>query len=308
MIYVSQGHECGIGIEVYIKSALLLNERERSSLTLMVHKESLQKNLEQLFSSFEIKKDSFSVCGAHFNVQLFDNFTHSPSDESLKLSISSCNEKDILFTLPTSKDQLFVNNQMVSGHTEYFRKFFKNENISMCFQGPKNKVLLATDHLPLQDVPKAINSDVIKRKIEYTLEYFKDISKVIITGLNPHAGENGLLGTEESKIEVALKELKEAFPKINFVGPIPSDTVFSFNDETNENELLVYMYHDQGLNYFKERNRLLGVNISLGLPFNRISVDHGTAFSLFGKNTANYMGCLYALKETIKRHEKNYGH
>ena len=102
------------------------------------------------------------------------------------------------------------------------------------------------------------------------------------------------MGNEENKIVKTIKYLKEIYPDIEFIGPIPGDSLHIYRKSNDT--LFVYSFHDQGLAKFKSENGFMGVKITFGLPFLRVSVDHGTSFNLYGKNTANYIGCLYLLK------------
>jgi 4-hydroxythreonine-4-phosphate dehydrogenase len=143
---------------------------------------------------------------------------------------------------------------------------------------------------------------LIINKLQITLDnfkkYFFPFNEVILAGINPHAGENGILGDEEKHIKSAITELEKSYGKI-FKGPVSGDTLHYLHDST-KNQLLVYMYHDQGLTQFKSQYGLIGLNITLGLPFLRLSVDHGTAFELYGKNKANISGMLYLFKQAFE--------
>lgn len=279
MIYVTAGHEKGIGLEVFLKSFSLLSSNQQKKFHLFVGEEFGDLLPEEL------------------------NHTLVPrpySHNALEMACDQCGQDDILVTMPTTKNELFFNGQPVSGHTEYFRKRFQNEDLVMFFKSYDANVLLITDHIPLRDVAKKINSDLIHNKVNICVDnytkYFGQLNKVIISGINPHAGEGGILGHEESEITKAIKCLSL---KQEVVGPLPADGLF-INNEFKSDHLYVYMYHDQGLAPFKTMFKSKGANITLGMPFIRLSVDHGTAFELYGKDCANYMGCYYVLKLALK--------
>ena len=158
--------------------------------------------------------------------------------------------------------------------------------------------MLLTDHLPLKDIPQTITEDLIIKKVSTTINHLTHIKNILIAGINPHAGENGLIGTEDQVINKAIIRLKQIYPTHTFQGPISGDTMYFMHQ--NESDLLVYPYHDQGLGVFKAIKKTYGINFTLGLPFKRLSVDHGTAFALFGKNSANYSGALYCLETVFK--------
>ncbi|MCY4524565.1 MAG: 4-hydroxythreonine-4-phosphate dehydrogenase PdxA, partial [Halobacteriovoraceae bacterium] len=187
-----------------------------------------------------------------------------------------------------------------TGHTDFFRRYFKNDSITMTFSGEDCLIILITDHIPLWKVPKHITEELIHNKIQIVLQewekYFYPVEKVFFSGINPHAGESGLLGKEDIVITNAIKKLKKNY-SLDFSGPFSADSLFL---KKNANSMMVYMYHDQALSWFKERYGFLGLNITLGLPFLRFSMDHGTAFDLYGNNQAYYLGCFYLLKETLR--------
>lgn len=302
MIYITQGHESGIGLEIFLKSFLLLSREEKKLLRLVVDKNNLEKN----FKDLGLSQTSFR------ELSLIENDSHSnfASTNSLLTALSHITDKDILITLPTSKDQLLLNNVNQAGYTEFFRSYFKNRNISMTFKGYQQNVLLITDHIPLKDVTKKITAQLIEEKVKITLEnfpkYFHSFDEVIFSGINPHAGEGGILGDEEKHIQTAMNILIKNYDPV-FKGPFSGDTLHH-HINSEKRQLFVYMYHDQGLAPFKFQHGLIGLNITLGLPFLRLSVDHGTAFDLYGKNKANISGMLYLFKqafEVISVHQRN---
>jgi len=177
----------------------------------------------------------------------------------------------------------------------------------MSFQAAKERILLVTDHIPLLSVPSAITDRLIVDKVSYAIDGHKNIfnkstKKVVLAGINPHAGENGILGKEDFVINKALLQLKNIYPSISFDGPFSGDVLHNYiSNEELSTSLKVYMFHDQGLGYFKGKYGVVGSNITYGLPFLRLSVDHGTAFDLYGKNIADHSGCLFSLKLALNR-------
>ena len=165
------------------------------------------------------------------------------------------------------------------------------------------KVALATTHIALKDVPKSIT----KRKLEQiirTLDHdLKNIfqlknPRIIITGLNPHAGEDGEFGSEEKKIIIpVIKKLIKV--GLNLIGPISADTAFTKKNIKNTDSFLA-MYHDQGLAPFKALTFNNGVNTTLGLPIIRTSVDHGTALDLVGTKKINESSFFESISLAIK--------
>ena len=306
-ITVSQGHEKGIGLEVLFKSCLMLGSRA-SNLVLFASKDAVTNTLQSLGLPFLITKNAVSVGGVEIET-LWMKGSHS--FESLKASMKFCEKSgSILFTLPTSKDQF----PSYPGHTEYFRSFYKNQDLGMFFSSPDLRVLLITDHVAVHDLSDILTEELIYRRISQAVKTLKSwqwpIGRILVSGLNPHAGEGGLIGNEDPRVKHAIDRLRVE-EDLNMSGPFPGDTILL--EKRSPHDLLVYLFHDQGLGVFKGRQGFIGSNITLGLPYPRFSPDHGTSFSLFGKNQADYRGCAFALTEALALreklvHGKNSGH
>ena len=172
----------------------------------------------------------------------------------------------------------------------------------MVFKNKNHYLLLLTDHLPLAQVTKTITSKLIAEKTTLSLnglsKYFEKINEVIFSGINPHAGEAGLLGRDRSVFDPAIKVLGQKFKNTKFIGPLSGDTIYSSIGPWSK--MFVFSSHDQGLAPFKGRFGLHGWNITLGLPFLRISPDFGTAPDIFGQNVAHYLGLVEIIKESLK--------
>ena len=160
------------------------------------------------------------------------------------------------------------------------------------------RIGVATGHIPLKAVPDSISADMIKRKIKVMLKSLKrdfgiNKPRVAVLGLNPHAGENGLLGSEEEQLlQPAIQELRNGGHLV--FGPFPADGFFGTMDFKKFDGVLA-MYHDQGLTPFKYMAFEDGVNFTAGLPVIRTSPDHGTAYNIAGKNVANEKSMRAAL-------------
>jgi len=302
MIYVTQGHEKSIALEIFLKSFLTLNEVERENITLVCDPSNFHSQLKLL----HFKENDFSDL-KKMNVS---SANYSQTLTSVINTIDKIQEGDILITLPTSKDQLKYQGKTLLGYTEFLREYFNKPELAMTFKADNETLLLITDHIPLKDVPRTITREYVLTKLSLVLrehkKHYHSFEEVIVAGLNPHAGENGLLGLEDKNIEEALHALKKEFPETIFIGPLSGDTLH-FHKNAQKKQLLVYMFHDQGLPVFKSHYGLKGINLTLGLPFLRMSVDHGTAFDLFGKNQASPEGCLYVLKHALNLSRVSYG-
>jgi len=169
----------------------------------------------------------------------------------------------------------------------------------MMFAAETMKVTLVTRHLPLADVPRALNPAIIYRTIflthKYLKEYFGLITpRIAVCGLNPHAGEEGAFGNEEARAIIPAIKKASVFSKY-IRGPVSADA--AFHDALNKKyDAVIAMYHDQGLVPFKMLYLDSGVNLTLGLPFIRTSPDHGTAFDIAGKGIANPSSMIEAVK------------
>lgn len=303
MIYITQGHELSIGPEVFLKAFSLLPDSGKSEFTYIGTQECLKTQLDFLKIPYSFKGETLSFLNSTLKCHFIPKRNIPTSTQALEAVLPLIKKKDILLTLPTSKDQIFYNGKSCTGHTDFFRKYYKVKDISMVFSSPSENILLITDHIPLKDVSATITEKIIVDKINLTLKnypkFFHGFEEVLISGINPHAGEGGLLGKEDRKIDAAILKLKVGFKKIQFMGPLSGDSLH-FHKNPLKRQLKVYMYHDQGLVSFKERHGLIGLNISLGLPFLRMSPDHGTAFSLYGKNQANCLGLYYLLIKALE--------
>lgn len=193
-------------------------------------------------------------------------------------------------TAPISKHTIQSSEFQFPGHTEFFTETFEAKDSLMFLCSERLKIGVATGHVPLMKVGEELTSDLLQTKIQLMLSSLKNDfghqkPKVAVLGLNPHAGEDGLLGTEEQElIAPIIKEFKE---KGNLVfGPYPADGFFGNNSHSKFDGILA-MYHDQGLIPFKTLAFEEGVNFTAGLSIVRTSPDHGTAFNIAGKNLAN---------------------
>lgn len=212
--------------------------------------------------------------------------------ECLQLATDMCLTKKAhaLVTGPVQKSILNEAGIAFSGHTEFLAERCKSSQVLMLFVVNQLKIALVTTHLPLRDVPQALTREKIINTIKLLhaslIKQFGLVKPVIlVAGLNPHAGEQGHLGREEIDIiEPALKELQQN--NIDVKGPLPADTLFTEKYLKNS-DAIVAMYHDQALPIVKYLGFDHAVNVTLGLPIIRTSVDHGTALDIAGTLQAN---------------------
>lgn len=233
-----------------------------------------------------------------------DKFTGSLSYKYLKLGakiIHKCYEQlQAIVTLPVSKYHIQLAGYKFSGHTEFLQKEFNVSRVEMLFLTADFALLLLTRHIPLKKVPQTIRKeDLISRLLFISRcykSYFKIKPKVALLGLNPHAGEEGLIGREEEEIfKPAIEKLKD---KIYIRGPFPSDGFFRNLKQLNF-DLVISCYHDQVLPLVKAVYPD-AVNFTMGLPFLRFSPNHGPAFDIAGKGQADSSSIIQCIKYAIK--------
>lgn len=219
----------------------------------------------------------------------------------LRLGIASCLQKEFsaLITAPVHKTVINQAGISFTGHTEFFAQYCNVPTVVMMLVCPTLKVALITTHLPLKEVANAVTAklitDVITTLHTALIKDFKISNpKIYVAGLNPHAGENGYLGREE--IETIIPTLN-ALKKMNIDvhGPLPADTMFT-PTQLKACDVFVAMYHDQGLPVLKYAGFGNAVNVTLGLPIIRTSVDHGTALPLAGTGLADAGSMLAAIE------------
>lgn len=204
-----------------------------------------------------------------------------------------------LVTAPIHKGIINEAGLAFSGHTEYLAQQSGVQRVVMMLACPQFKVALMTTHLPLCDVPSAISPELIQQVMtlleRHWYQYFSNQKpKFYVAGLNPHAGEGGHMGREEGYlIAPTLEQLRQQGMRIE--GPLPADTMFS-QENIAQADVFVAMYHDQGLPVLKYAGFGDAVNITIGLPYIRTSVDHGTALELAGTAKASHQSLVAAVK------------
>lgn len=215
-----------------------------------------------------------------------------------------------IINAPLSKSLILASGLKEVGHTEILTRVAKSKPVTMSFWGPQFSVALASTHLPLKDVARSVSAKNLLHHLRQVALCFPrsktNSLRVGVVGLNPHAGEGGLIGKEELLIfRPVLKKIRAEFPKVYFSEPLVPDAAFL---KKNHKVYDVYFcpYHDQGLIPFKmTHGQSSGCQISLGLPFVRTSVDHGTAKELFGKNKADPGSMLDAIKMAVSLAKKH---
>jgi len=208
-----------------------------------------------------------------------------------------------MVTCPISKELMHSAGYRFDGHTELLAKLTNTKDYGMMLAGERLRVSLATIHCALREVPQRLNKGLILKTIRLTYRALEEdfaIKRphVAVAGLNPHAGEAGLFGLEDKEIiQPAVDEAKNDGLLVD--GPFPADTIF-YHAINGKFDAVVAMYHDQGLIPVKLLNFSDSVNITLGLPIVRTSVDHGTAYDIAGKGVADPSSLIAAIRMAVK--------
>ena len=282
---------------IIIASKRLLKEQMKK-LGFIYTINSIDKNFNQ-FRKLNNKKINLIDVKYKFD-KCFDLISNKSNDyikESFKiaLAITKNNKISKLINGPISKKHFLKGKSL--GITEYLAKKLKKKNVAMLIFNKKLSVSPITTHLALKDVHKNISKKKIYIQVKLITEFykknFKKIPKIAITGLNPHCESNFKSCEEDATIIPAIKKLKTENFKVE--GPFPSDTIFIQN-HLKKFDVIVGMYHDQVLTPMKAIFGFDAINITLGLPFIRISPDHGPNSSMLGKNLSDPKSLIEALK------------
>lgn len=244
-------------------------------------------NLFETKGIFEIKPSKVSKKSGKYS---FDSFMDA-------INLAKEKKVDAICTLPINKEAWSKAKISYKGHTEVLRDVF-NKHAIMMLGCEEMFVALYTEHIPLKEVAKKIKTNDLKN---FLLDFYNNVKNenIAILALNPHAGDNGVLGNEEKQITKAIKKANEILKKDVFKGPMVPDTIFSPNARKNF-KYFVAMYHDQGLAPLKALHFEESINVSLNLPIIRTSVDHGTAFDIAYKNlNINTQSYINAINEAI---------
>ena len=317
-IAITPGEPAGIGPDICLQVA---QQEWPAQLVAIADKQLLADRAAQLGLSITLKDfDPEQAREAHTPGQLFvlehkleepaiagelnENNGHYVVDT---LTIASQGNMDDTFdavvTGPVHKGIINQAGVPFSGHTEFFANHTNTSDVVMLLATDGLQVALVTTHIPLQYVSMAITPERLSKVTsilhsELQLKFGIDSPKILVCGLNPHAGEGGHLGKEEIEvIEPTLEILRQQ--GMNLVGPLPADTLFQ-HKYLKDADAVLAMYHDQGLPVLKYKGFGNAVNITLGLPYVRTSVDHGTALDLAGSGEADTGSMKVAISHAVK--------
>ncbi|SDQ17964.1 4-hydroxythreonine-4-phosphate dehydrogenase PdxA [Virgibacillus salinus] len=321
IVGITMGDASGVGPEIIVKSLQSKHVYEQSHPIVIGDAKMLKRAAELLNTELTIKEvDGDSDFTTNFGEIACYDLDLLPGDlpfgqvsseagnaafEYLRTAIELANNGriDAICTAPLNKEALHKGGHIYPGHTEILAELTGTKDFSMMLSSPKLKVIHVTTHVGLIDAINMINPERVYKVIRLAHETLTnagvDQPKIGVCGINPHAGENGLFGygEEEEKIIPAIDRATEE--GLNVEGPLPADTLF-FRAQRGDFDIVLAMYHDQGHGPIKVLGLEAGVNITVGLPIIRTSVDHGTAFDIAGTGKADERSMLEALRQAIE--------
>jgi len=318
VILISAGDPASISTEITIK-ALESSKINQNIIPIIISDpqliEDCKKNINSNIKINEIKdklkfsdfkKNYCNIISIKLPEKIIWGKPHHKFASFIKKSIIRCIEierKSIasaIVTNPINKNIMHRSGFDFEGHTDFLASLSQNKkNAIMMLVTSELKTIPLTIHVPIKNVPKLISKDLIELTINIAKESLIslfNISKprIIVTGLNPHAGENGDIGNEEKRIIIPAINRAKKKQDCFLEGPISADAAFS-SKKRNDYDIAICMYHDQALIPIKTLDFFNGVNVTLGLDFIRTSPDHGTGFDIAGKNIANPSSLIAAI-------------
>jgi len=317
-IAVTAGEPAGIGLDLCV---MLAQQPLKVQLTVIADANALLARAAQLKLPLVIRPYHSNPSSIHTGDGTL-NVWHVPSAvpvvagqlnasnshyvlETLKVAMQGCLDAhfDAMVTAPVQKSVINDAGITFTGHTEFLAEYTHTNRVVMMLVGGGMRVALATIHMPLTQVSVAITAESLTRTIQILHQDLQQrfgiaSPKIYVAGLNPHAGEGGYLGDEEiNTITPVLNTLRAH--GMQLIGPLPADTMYSPSNIQDADAFLA-MYHDQGLAVLKYASFGEGVNVTLGLPIIRTSVDHGTALDIAGTGKAQVGSLLAAIELAIE--------
>ena len=305
---ITMGDAAGIGPEIIVKALAEKNIYDVARPVVFGDKKIMERAIRIIGADLKCHViQDISLAGNEYGTIDIVDLDNLPSDlpfaevdgiagkaafEYIEKAVSYALKKEIhaIVTAPLNKEALNLGGNHYPGHTEILGTLSGQKDYSMMLVGGSLKVIHVTTHVPLRKACDLIKKDRVLRVIQLADDALKMMGikqpRIAVAGLNPHSGEHGLFGTEdEVEIMPAVDAAKEM--GMNVSGPVPPDTVFYQAAIKKKFDIVVVMYHDQGHIPIKVLGFETGVNVTVGLPFIRTSVDHGTAFDIAGKGIAD---------------------
>ena len=314
VIAVTSGEPAGIGPELCL---CLVEKRFPARVVVLADREMMRARAAQLGSAVRLRDWSTMTLPEPGALDLIHvplgvtsvagklDPAHSPYVLALlDRALEGClaGEFAAMVTAPVNKAVINDAGIPFTGHTEYLAEKTHTPRVVMMLAGGNLRVALATTHLPLKNVPAAITAESLETTLrilhtDMRGKFGIDRPRILVAGLNPHAGEGGYLGDEEIRVIAPVLEKLRA-EGMMLIGPLPADTMFT-PPLLAQGDCVLAMYHDQGLTALKYATFGNGINVTLGLPIIRTSVDHGTALELAGSGRADPGSLFTAVEQAI---------
>jgi 4-hydroxythreonine-4-phosphate dehydrogenase len=298
-IVVSLGDPNGIGYEIVLKSLRRPTVRKRAAFTLIGSRQAWNFWQEHLDIRVSVPIIDIGDCRVRPGKVAADAGLIAARAIETAAHWCIAGKADAMVTAPIAKEALHLAGVEFPGHTEMLQAITRSPRVTMILCSPRMRVALATIHTPISFVAALLDRRAIAQQLvdlHRTLSIDFGVAKprIAVLGLNPHAGEHGMFGTEEARvIEPAIAEAKKK--RVHAFGPFPADGFFA-RWTPNAYDAVLAMYHDQGLIPLKMDAHGAGVNVSASLPIVRTSPDHGTAFDIAGHGTADPVSFITAIE------------
>jgi 4-hydroxythreonine-4-phosphate dehydrogenase len=320
VVAITMGDPAGVGPEIIVKAMADADVRDRARLLVVGSAARLRQAAELVGSSIRITAidapadagfapdeiDCLDVPGIDADLpwgELSAEAGHAAYryiEKAVELALAG--EVDAICTAPLNKAALHLAGHRFPGHTELLAELTGTAEVSMMLTAPRMRVIHVTTHIGLIDAIERIDPGLVFRTIARGHELLTRMGiaepKIAVCAINPHAGENGLFGRGEEAEKIAPGIALARDAGIDAIGPLPADTLF-FLAGRGDFDLVVAMYHDQGHGPVKVLGLENGVNVTVGLPVVRTSVDHGTAFDIAGTGVADHESMLEAIRQAV---------
>lgn len=310
-LIVTLGDPCGIGPELLLKALPAIQNQARLTVVgARAGMELLDQTIPE--EALEWIDPTPDIQASHLAIKQPTRVSGLASIEAIRAAakLMMDGHADALVTLPISKHAAHLAGFHIPGHTEFLRDLTGAKDTRMAFLSPTLNVVLHTVHQSLRSVIEELSAESVAETLTFTANHFpnpeRKALRIALCALNPHAGENGAFGCEETILEEALRIAHNRTragtgyrsAPCTFLGPFPADTVF-LRALKGECDIVTALYHDQGLIPIKVLEPARAVNCTLGLPFIRTSPDHGTAFDIAGQDMADPTNFLSAVEMAI---------
>ncbi|EQD71619.1 4-hydroxythreonine-4-phosphate dehydrogenase [mine drainage metagenome] len=307
-VAITLGDPAGIGPEVVAK-AISLNPKLLDRVVLFGNRRNFSQTLNscKLDASILDKVGFVDVPGERINPGMVQKEAGRIAIESIQQAVESVMHDGpaSLCTAPINKEAIIAAGSQDIDHTIMLSRLTASKKVSTVFESRKLRILFANKHLPLKLAISGLSTQSLIEAIDMCEEALEALGtkrkRIAIAALNPHAGEGGLLGSEE--VEIIRPAIEAMRTKYDVTGPYPADSVF-YRASKGEFDIVLSLYHDQGHIAAKMLDFHGTVSMNLGLPFLRTSVDHGTAYEIAGKNRANPASMIVAIRTALKYSER----